>query len=46
MGEARVAAVPERSGPKGLARVRERAGADDVRSEAQRRRHAVEAGEA
>ena len=34
LGAARVAAVPERSGPIGLARVRERAGADDVRSAA------------
>jgi len=42
-GAARVAAVPERSGPIGLARVRERAGADDVWSGAQRRRHAVKA---
>jgi hypothetical protein len=42
-GAARNAAVPQRSGPLGLARVRERAGADDVRSGAQRRRLAVKA---
>jgi hypothetical protein len=45
-GAARVAAVPQRSGPQGLARVRERAGAEEVRSGAQRRRHAVEIWEA